>query len=67
MMHILVVKGVILLQNKEQEMIRAVQKAQVDEIGEDELQQLEKDVEEDSTSEEEESMADVQDLITSTN
>ena len=53
---------------KEQEMIRAVQKAQeVDEIGEDELQELEKDVQDDSSSEEEESMADVQDLITSTN
>ena len=47
-------------------MIRAVQKAQeVDEIGEDELQELEKHVQEDSSSEEEDSMADVQD-ITST-
>ena len=53
-------------------MIRAVQKAQdCDEIGEDELQELEKDVEqdeEDSSSEGEgDSMADVEDMLTSTN
>ena len=56
---------------KEQQMIRAVQKAQdCDEIGEDELKELEKDVEqdeEDSSSEGEDSMADVEDMITSTN